>query len=73
MDVEETDVDEMDVERVVRVVAVVRDVEEVAATDELELEPDDEVVRVRLLELDTTTGFRLLYIDNRLAPPHYES
>jgi hypothetical protein len=22
---------------------------------------------------DTTTGLRLLYIDNRFAPPHYES
>jgi hypothetical protein len=26
-----------------------------------------------LLELETTTGFRLLYIDNRLAPPHCEN
>jgi hypothetical protein len=39
----------------------VEEVEPVEITTELEL------------ELATTTGFRLLYIDNRLAPPHYSN
>jgi hypothetical protein len=30
-----------------------------------------EAVELALLELDTTTGLRLLYIDNRDEPPHY--
>jgi hypothetical protein len=36
--------------------------------DELELDGED----VLLLELETDTGLRLLYIDNRFAPPHYK-
>jgi len=38
-------------------------------------ETDEEVVLVEttLLELDPNTGLRLLYIDSRLAPPHFES
>jgi hypothetical protein len=38
------------------------------------LELDDTELEVEVgaeeLELETMTGFRLLYIDNRLAPPH---
>jgi hypothetical protein len=31
----------------------------------------EDVVDWDVLELETMTGFRLLYIDNRFAPPHY--
>jgi hypothetical protein len=39
--------------------------------DELELDCEDVLLDTALLELDTTTGLRLLYIDNRDGPPHY--
>lgn len=38
--------------------------------DELELDCEDVLLDTALLELDTTTGLRLLYIDNRDEPPH---
>jgi hypothetical protein len=41
------------------------------------LELDDTELEVEVgaeeLELETMTGFTLLYIDNRLAPPHYSN
>jgi hypothetical protein len=55
-------------------------VDEVEITDELddirmldELELDWEDVLLLMLELDITTGLILLYMDNRLAPPHYKN
>jgi hypothetical protein len=52
----------------------------VAAEDEVAAEENvlegaelgvEDVVTIELLELETMTGLRLLYIDNLLAPPHY--
>lgn len=60
----ETDVD--DVER-----AVGTEEEEEATV--LDVEACEVVVGATLLELETTTGFRLLYIDSLLAPPHFQS
>jgi hypothetical protein len=45
-------------------------VETVELVEGAELDVED-VVTTELLELETITGLRLLYIDNLLAPPHY--
>lgn len=44
--------------------------EKVELVEGAELDVED-VVNTELLELETMTGLRLLYIDNLLAPPHY--
>jgi hypothetical protein len=72
---------ELDVVDVERVVGMDDEVEEVdEAVDEVllaTLELDDTELEVEVgaeeLELETMTGFTLLYIDNRLAPPHYSN
>ena len=46
------------------------DVEVADDDEEAELEVDV-VLTTELLELETMTGLRLLYIDSLLAPPHY--
>jgi hypothetical protein len=62
-------VDEVETD-VLRVVAV----EVVAVEEEVGGDVDDEVnFEVVELELETTTGLRLLYIDNRFAPPHCDN
>jgi len=82
------ELDVVDVERVVGMDDEVEELtdEDVLLGTALETEDDVLLATLKLddtefevevgadeLELETMTGFRLLYIDNRFAPPHYSN